>query len=375
MLAGKVYVGENRVDKAGALLAGRRGDVRRAGSPVRLARRREARGRARHVRRRPARQALHRSRRLDRRLHRLPSPARRRSVAAVDVGYGQLAHKLRSTRASLVLERTNAKTLEPEHVGGLAELVVVDASFIGLGKLMPARRALLAKGGEIVALVKPQFEVGREEASRGKGVVRDPEVRARAITGATDDVKAAGLVVVATATARSKGRKATGKPSSTRANRESSRSNVRGAMERSPAAARVAPSRGARGDLPRRLPRHPRVQPRPAVPRAGGPRHVPHDRAHRHDARCDLLAHAVPLRARVGARLGSRRAPPGARVERARDRRRHDVPRARAPLREQRRVALRRARGERHRDREPRNGHARTSRTSRSPRSARAAWA
>ena len=119
------------------------------------------------------------------------------SVAAVDVGYGQLAHKLRNDPRVLVLERTNAKTLEPEQVGGLADLVVIDASFIGLGKLLPAVVRCLAPGGQLVALVKPQFEVGRAEARRGKGVVRDPEVRARAISGATDDVKAAGLEVLA----------------------------------------------------------------------------------------------------------------------------------------------------------------------------------
>ncbi len=119
------------------------------------------------------------------------------SVAAVDVGYGQLAHKLRTDPRVLVLERTNAKTLEPEHVGGVADLVVIDASFIGLGKLLPAVVRCLAPGGQLVALVKPQFEVGREQAKRGKGVVRDPEVRARAISGAIEDVKAAGLVVLA----------------------------------------------------------------------------------------------------------------------------------------------------------------------------------
>ena len=126
------------------------------------------------------------------------SSAARSRVAAVDVGYGQLAHKLRVDPRVLVLERTNAKTLEPEQVGGPRDLVVVDASFIGLGKLCRRDRALHAPGGELVALVKPQFEVGREEASQGKGVVRDPEVRARAIAGATDDVKAAGLEVLAT---------------------------------------------------------------------------------------------------------------------------------------------------------------------------------
>jgi 23S rRNA (cytidine1920-2'-O)/16S rRNA (cytidine1409-2'-O)-methyltransferase len=120
------------------------------------------------------------------------------AVAAVDVGYGQLAHKLRIDPRVLVLERTNAKTLEPEHLGGLADLVVIDASFIGLGKLLPAVVRCLAQGGELVALVKPQFEVGREEASRSKGVVKDPEVRSRAIAGAARDVVQAGLEVLGT---------------------------------------------------------------------------------------------------------------------------------------------------------------------------------
>ena len=120
------------------------------------------------------------------------------SVAAVDVGYGQLAHKLRVDPRVLVLERTNARTLEPEQVGGLAELVVIDASFIGLGKLLPAVVRCLAPGGELVALVKPQFEVGREEASRTKGVVRDPDIRARAIAGAAKAVEDVGLRILGT---------------------------------------------------------------------------------------------------------------------------------------------------------------------------------
>jgi 23S rRNA (cytidine1920-2'-O)/16S rRNA (cytidine1409-2'-O)-methyltransferase len=119
-------------------------------------------------------------------------------VAAVDVGYGQLAHKLRVDPRVLVLERTNARTLEPEQVGGPADLVVIDASFIGLGKLLPAVVRCLAEDGELVALVKPQFEVGREEASRTKGVVRDPEIRARAIAGAAKDVEDVGLEVLGT---------------------------------------------------------------------------------------------------------------------------------------------------------------------------------
>ncbi len=197
VLAGKVYVGESRVDKAGALLAEdaaltvrgedhgyvSRGGVKLEGALVTFG----------------------------------VDPAGKRcidfgastggftdcllqrgatSVAAVDVGYGQLAHKLRIDNRVRVLERTNARTVEPEQVGGFADLVVIDASFIGLGKLLPAVVRCLAPGGELVALVKPQFEVGREEASRTKGVVKDPLVRARAIEGATQAVADAGLRVL-----------------------------------------------------------------------------------------------------------------------------------------------------------------------------------
>jgi len=116
-------------------------------------------------------------------------------VVAVDVGYGQLAHKLRTDPRVTVMERTNARTLTPEAIGGAADLTVVDASFIGLGKLAEAIARCTRPGGELLALVKPQFEVGREEASRGKGVVRDPEVRARAIEDAVASLREVGFDV------------------------------------------------------------------------------------------------------------------------------------------------------------------------------------
>jgi 23S rRNA (cytidine1920-2'-O)/16S rRNA (cytidine1409-2'-O)-methyltransferase len=119
------------------------------------------------------------------------------SVAAVDVGYGQLAHKLRIDPRVLVMERTNARTLTPLAIGGAADLTVVDASFIGLSALMPAIALCTREGGALVALVKPQFEVGRALASKGKGVVRDEGVRAEAIAGAVAAVVEAGFAVVA----------------------------------------------------------------------------------------------------------------------------------------------------------------------------------
>lgn len=129
------------------------------------------------------------------------------SVAAVDVGYGQLADKLRNDPRVLVLERTNAKSLTPEALAGAADLTVVDASFIGLGKLLEAIARCTREGGELLALVKPQFEVGREEATRTRGVVRDPEVRANAIAKVVEEVATSGFTVLGTCDCSIKGPK------------------------------------------------------------------------------------------------------------------------------------------------------------------------
>lgn len=117
-------------------------------------------------------------------------------VVAVDVGYGQLASKLRSDVRVVVRERTNARTLTAHGIGGPVDLTVVDASFIGLGKLLPAIADCTREGGQLIALIKPQFEVGRKEASRGKGVVRDEGLRVRAIDGVTAEVSAAGFRIL-----------------------------------------------------------------------------------------------------------------------------------------------------------------------------------
>jgi 23S rRNA (cytidine1920-2'-O)/16S rRNA (cytidine1409-2'-O)-methyltransferase len=119
------------------------------------------------------------------------------AVVAVDVGYGQLAHALRIDRRVVVMERTNARTLEAGAVGGAVDLTVVDASFIGIAKLLPAVARCTRPGGHLVALVKPQFEVGRAHATRSKGVVRDETVRAEAIDVALQAVAAAGFDVLA----------------------------------------------------------------------------------------------------------------------------------------------------------------------------------
>jgi 23S rRNA (cytidine1920-2'-O)/16S rRNA (cytidine1409-2'-O)-methyltransferase len=118
-------------------------------------------------------------------------------VTAVDVGYGQLAHKLRIDPRVVLMERTNARTLTRDAIGGPADVTVVDASFIGIDKLLPAIARCTRETGTLVALVKPQFEVGRAQASRGGGVVRDPAIRAEAIARAVRAVAAAGFDVVA----------------------------------------------------------------------------------------------------------------------------------------------------------------------------------
>ena len=95
-------------------------------------------------------------------------------VYAVDVGHGQLAWKLRQDARVIVLERTNARALTAAEIPEPVSLIVCDASFIGLAVVLPAALALAAPGARLVALIKPQFEVGRGEVGKG-GVVRDPE--------------------------------------------------------------------------------------------------------------------------------------------------------------------------------------------------------
>ena len=103
-----------------------------------------------------------------------------REVVAVDVGYGQLAWSLRTDPRVQVLERTNARALSAADIDGAADLVVGDLSFISLRLVLPALIACVEPTGDMVLLVKPQFEAGRDEVGKG-GVVRDPSVRAAAV--------------------------------------------------------------------------------------------------------------------------------------------------------------------------------------------------
>ena len=97
-------------------------------------------------------------------------------VYAVDVGYGQLALKLRNDPRVVVLERKNIRYLSRDAVAEPIEIVTIDASFISLKLVIPSVMKFLAPGAILVALIKPQFEAGREEASRGAGVIRDPHI-------------------------------------------------------------------------------------------------------------------------------------------------------------------------------------------------------
>lgn len=113
-------------------------------------------------------------------------------VYAVDVGYGQLDYRLRSDPRVIVMERVNARHLDPATVPETVDLVTCDLSFISLGKVVPALLPVLRPGGRLVALVKPQFEAGRGRVGKG-GVVRDEGVRREAIDGCCRELEALGL--------------------------------------------------------------------------------------------------------------------------------------------------------------------------------------
>ena len=100
-------------------------------------------------------------------------------VYAIDVGYGELHWKLRNDLRVLAMEKTNARFVA--HLPEPIDLTSVDASFISLRTLLPVIKAWLSPKGEVVALIKPQFEAGRAEAAKGEGVIRDPVVHAEVL--------------------------------------------------------------------------------------------------------------------------------------------------------------------------------------------------
>jgi 23S rRNA (cytidine1920-2'-O)/16S rRNA (cytidine1409-2'-O)-methyltransferase len=120
-------------------------------------------------------------------------------VYAVDVGHGQLAWKLREDPRVSVLERTNARYLTLEHIPEPIDIVVCDASFIALSKVLPAALGLAKPGARLAALIKPQFEAGRDEVGKG-GVVRDAAVHNRVCEDVRDWLEGIGWAVAGIAT-------------------------------------------------------------------------------------------------------------------------------------------------------------------------------
>ena len=114
-------------------------------------------------------------------------------VAAVDVAYGQLDLSLREDPRVTAIERLNARQLKPTDLPFAPSLATVDVSFISLAKILPAVARCMAPGGEVLAMVKPQFELGRDRV--GRGVVRDPADRREAVLSVAEAVADLGLAV------------------------------------------------------------------------------------------------------------------------------------------------------------------------------------
>ena len=116
-------------------------------------------------------------------------------VYSIDVGHGQLDWKLRNDPRVVCMERTNIRYVTPEDIGEPASFVSIDVSFISLTKVLTPVRELLAENGEIVCLIKPQFEAGREKVGK-KGVVRDPKVHLEVIRAVMDFASSIGFEIL-----------------------------------------------------------------------------------------------------------------------------------------------------------------------------------
>lgn len=117
-----------------------------------------------------------------------------KKVYAVDVGHGQLAWKLRNDTRVVVMEKTNIRYVKPEDIGESIDFASIDVSFISLSKVLPAAYNLLGERGEIVALIKPQFEAGREKVGK-KGVVREKSTHIEVIQNCFAYAKENGFFV------------------------------------------------------------------------------------------------------------------------------------------------------------------------------------
>ena len=112
----------------------------------------------------------------------------------MDVGYGQMAWKIRQDPRVVVIERTNIRAMDPALIPGPVDIVVIDASFISLEKVIPSILKFLKRGSEIIALIKPQFEVGKGLVGKG-GIVREESARTAAVDRITAFVRGQGCEV------------------------------------------------------------------------------------------------------------------------------------------------------------------------------------
>jgi 23S rRNA (cytidine1920-2'-O)/16S rRNA (cytidine1409-2'-O)-methyltransferase len=120
------------------------------------------------------------------------------SVIAVDVGHGQLHERLRADPRVDVRERTHVRDLSVPAIGEPVDVLVADLSFISLRSVLPGLLGLCAPGADLVLLVKPQFEAGRDEASRGRGVIRDPAVHDRVVREIVGALESLGATIMGT---------------------------------------------------------------------------------------------------------------------------------------------------------------------------------
>jgi len=119
-----------------------------------------------------------------------------KKVFAIDVGYGQLDWKIRSDERVVVMERTNIRYVTPEDLGEPLDLSVIDVSFIGLNIVLPTIKNLLKQGsGQVLCLIKPQFEAGKENVGK-KGVVRDPKIHQMVLDNFVSLVKSLGFTIL-----------------------------------------------------------------------------------------------------------------------------------------------------------------------------------
>lgn len=116
-------------------------------------------------------------------------------MVAVDVGHGQLHDRLRRDPRVVVMEGCNVRYLDHDQIGGPVDALVADLSFISLRLVLGALHGVVVPGGWMVLLVKPQFEAGRAEVNRGRGVIQDPVIHERVITEMTAELERDGLEV------------------------------------------------------------------------------------------------------------------------------------------------------------------------------------